>query len=195
MKSKKTISIKNKRLRNIRNSFREIIILACGEAQKELSRRKEVRIKEGALSSEIQGITDEWWRIERLKKASICKCPICNKADQDMTFNPVLKQWFCVNCFSFTKNYNILVHINISLEQIYEFLERLSGQEGCQVSITNWKCGGPEFKFSRRILNLMNIPKNIQEEFLSLCQSFGGHCDCEILMNFSSKLLGIDTPC
>ena len=78
--------------------------------------------------------------------------------------------------------------------QIREFLTRLAGDEGCQFGLGEWRCGGNEYKYSRKILNLMKIPKNEQDDFLGLCHEFGGFCDCEILMNAASSLMGEETP-
>ncbi|MFX1314278.1 MAG: DUF2695 domain-containing protein [Promethearchaeota archaeon] len=85
-------------------------------------------------------------------------------------------------CISFTK------------PQIREFLNRLAGQEGCQYNGIEWRCGGPQFTYARKILSLMKVPNEEQEEFLELCKKYGGYCDCEILMNAAPLLLGEETP-
>lgn len=84
--------------------------------------------------------------------------------------------------------------ISITKAQIREFLNRLSGYEGCQYNGEEWRCGGPEFTFSRKIMNLMKIPSKVQTAFISLCKDYGGCCDCEILMNAAPRLLNEDTP-
>lgn len=81
--------------------------------------------------------------------------------------------------------------------QVEEFLEKLEGPEGCAFkeeipgdsdSVT-WNCkGGIDQSLSIAILDKMNIPKNEQIEFLKLCTSHGGHCDCEILFNAAEHL-------
>ncbi|GAH04401.1 unnamed protein product [marine sediment metagenome] len=78
--------------------------------------------------------------------------------------------------------------------QIRDFLLKLAGPEGCQFKGANWRCGGKEFKYSRKILKLMKIPKREQDNFLKLCKELGGFCDCEILMNAAEGLLGEETP-
>ncbi|MHA1932631.1 MAG: DUF2695 domain-containing protein [Promethearchaeota archaeon] len=79
--------------------------------------------------------------------------------------------------------------ISITKAQIREFLDRLSGYEGCQYNGVEWRCGGPEFNFSRKIMNLMKIPSEEQTAFIALCKNYGGYCDCEILMNAAPHLL------
>ena len=34
-----------------------------------------------------------------LVKRSICMCSSCSAPDKDMTYNPVTKEWFCVDCY------------------------------------------------------------------------------------------------
>ena len=79
-------------------------------------------------------------------------------------------------------------------DKIREFLTRLTGDEGCQFGLVEWRCEGNEYIYSRKTLNLMNISKDEQENFLDLCHEFGGHCDCEILMNAASSFMGEETP-
>ncbi len=84
--------------------------------------------------------------------------------------------------------------LNISKSQIREFLYRLAGDEGCQFTAVRWKCGGPEFAYAKKILNLMNIPEEEQEKLINFCKQHDGACDCEILMNTAPHLLGEETP-
>lgn len=84
--------------------------------------------------------------------------------------------------------------ISLTLFQIRTFLNELAGENGCQYTGLKWECGGKDFEISRKILNLMKIPKEEQEKFLEKCKEHGGFCDCEILMNAASHLLGEDTP-
>lgn len=84
--------------------------------------------------------------------------------------------------------------LKISREKIREFLNRLASPEGCDFSANKMRCGGKEFVYARKILNKMRILKNQQDLLIDLCQEYGGFCDCEILMNAASYLLGEDTP-
>lgn len=73
-------------------------------------------------------------------------------------------------------------------------MNRLAGNEGCQFNETEWRCGGSQFTYAKKILTLMKIPNAEQEEFLEMCKNCGGYCDCEILMNAAPRLLGEETP-
>jgi len=43
-------------------------------------------------------LTKRMNEIDLLREGSIVQCPVCRKIDKDMTFNPVLKEWYCVQC-------------------------------------------------------------------------------------------------
>lgn len=84
--------------------------------------------------------------------------------------------------------------LKITKTLVREFLFRLVGREGCQFYGDEWRCGGPDYVYAKKILNLMNIPEEEQEKFIELCKEYGGYCDCEILMNAAPYLLGEETP-
>ena len=70
--------------------------------------------------------------------------------------------------------------------QLHVFLYALEGK--CQICGDEWKCGGPEFPYARKILTSMGISLADQEKVLEICKENGGHCDCEILMNVTRFL-------
>jgi len=72
--------------------------------------------------------------------------------------------------------------------QVYVFLYALEGK--CKFDRDEWKCGGSEFIYAKKILTSMGIPQIDQEKVLEICKELGGHCDCEILMNAARFLLG-----
>lgn len=78
--------------------------------------------------------------------------------------------------------------------QLLIFLNALAGDGGCQFGGKEWRYGGPEFTYARKILTSMRIPQADQEKILEICKENGGHCDCEILMNAAPFLLGEETP-
>jgi len=85
-------------------------------------------------------------------------------------------------------------NISLTKAQIREFLYRLAGNEGCQYNGIQWRCGGLQFIYAKKILCLMNVSKEEQDQLLELCKEYGGYCDCEILLNAAPKLLGEESP-
>ena len=85
-------------------------------------------------------------------------------------------------------------NINLTRFQIKVFLFRLAGPEGCRYGYKDYRCGGNEYTYARKILDLVHISEAEQRKFLKAFQELGGFCDCEILMNAAGRLLGEDTP-
>ncbi|TXT57200.1 MAG: hypothetical protein BAJALOKI2v1_520027 [Promethearchaeota archaeon] len=84
--------------------------------------------------------------------------------------------------------------LDMTKKELIKFLERLGGPEGCQFMGFQWRCGGNDYIFARKVLNEMKVDKEIQDKLLEICYEFGGHCDCEILMNAAPRLVGEETP-
>ena len=53
--------------------------------------------------------------------------------------------------------------ISLTKTQIREFLNRLAGDEGCQYNGIEWRSGGPQFTYARKILRLMKVSEQEQE--------------------------------
>ncbi len=85
-------------------------------------------------------------------------------------------------------------NLSLTKGQIRQFLYHLAGEEGCQYSGLKWRCGGMEYTYAKKVLDLMNIPLMEQKILFGLCKKYGGNCDCEILMNAASVLLKEETP-
>ncbi len=63
-----------------------------------------------------------------------------------------------------------------------EFMDRLSGEEGCNFTEEGWTCyGGHDKRFATAILQSMQGVD--VEASLLYFEDHGGHCDCEIVFN------------
>ncbi len=60
------------------------------------------------------------------------------------------------------------------LETFFKRLEQLMQINGCN---------GSNLANAMIVLEVMDIPKDEQEEFLENCRNSGGFCDCEIFLN------------
>ncbi len=101
MNKKKTIALKDPRLRKIRNNLREVISL--------VSIAEETKIFK-LMHQEDKGTTEGYERYRQMhakmdalsvsKKESTIRCPACSfGADRDVRYNPYDKAWYCVDCF------------------------------------------------------------------------------------------------
>jgi hypothetical protein len=73
---------------NFRNIFLEAVHLQIREYLAEQAGRKGSR-KYAGLE----------WGLRRSMDNSICYCPRCRAMDKNMTFNPIEKRWYCVQCY------------------------------------------------------------------------------------------------
>jgi hypothetical protein len=117
MKKKKTISIKNATLRMIRDNLRKLLLEWGSRQLNDLfaEREKIERNNQGKIRTNtelayeerqrIDNITNQIVKIRRIKEASICKCAICNDSNKDMTYNPIEKEWFCVDCYKINQDH------------------------------------------------------------------------------------------
>ena len=109
MNKKRTIIIKDPRLRKIRDNFRDLIISACSAEKSKIHDEKERLMKNKdffenekyrKLSKELN---DQYWAVERPLRASILYCHVCGKTNKGMTYNPVRKTWYCTECYEVLK--------------------------------------------------------------------------------------------
>ena len=108
MKKKRTISIRDPKLRRIRGNLRLLLIqetnaqlkLYFDESHK-LSTDLSGNIRNLSESKKPRAaeLTRKMSEINRMVEESIIQCPVCRKIDRDMTFNPELKEWYCTECY------------------------------------------------------------------------------------------------
>jgi hypothetical protein len=86
--------------------------------------------------------------------------------------------------------------MKVTREVINEFLDRLTGKEGCDFVMneqdplqSTWNCDGVSHKHSRKILKSMGLKEYQIEMVLDVAKDNGGYCDCEILLNADDNLL------
>ena len=118
MKKKRTISIKDPKLRRIRDHFR-ILLLEAEKAKtiEILSRTSELQKAEGfwnekssdykMLNRKAQELYSQESDLRYAFNNSIIFCPVCRKIDKDMTYNPYCQRWFCVECYKFNQEFEV----------------------------------------------------------------------------------------
>lgn len=108
MKQKRIISIKDARLRKIRNNFRSLWISATHRIWDDLFDDEDELYRKNMTNSELYQLSRIQQKKQDLKSMldqSICLCPVCQQIDQDMVFNPVTKRWFCVDCYEMNRKF------------------------------------------------------------------------------------------
>ena len=118
MKKKRTIRITNSRLRKIRNSLREVLHLAESSVTNDLLEQRDNIQKSPhfwdenhpqyrEMRKEVQELASRANELSSAFNSSIVFCPVCMKIDKDMTYNPVLKEWFCIECYEGNRKFEI----------------------------------------------------------------------------------------
>lgn len=114
MKQKRTISIRDPKLRRIRDQLRVLLLEVLKSKSIKISNKKEkLRNSEGfwnerssefkKLHEKIQGLSSQRSDLRYAFHNSIVFCPVCRKINKDMTYNPVSRVWFCVECYKFNQ--------------------------------------------------------------------------------------------
>ncbi len=111
MRKKWTIIIRTPLLRKIRDNLRDLWVAWARSQYDDLfnKRRTLERNEDGKLKN-LDGFNqEERKKIEELggkisllrdiENDSICICTVCGKEHRDMTYNPVDKSWYCVECY------------------------------------------------------------------------------------------------
>ena len=120
MNKKKTIALKDPRLRAIRNSLREVINLTVLEERRKLfgsMKKQDKNTKDGyELYCKLHAKRDE---LSKNRKESIIECPACNCIDRDMRYNPYDSAWYCVDCYKLIGD---MYHVTMAKKAKGEFV-------------------------------------------------------------------------
>ena len=111
MKKKLTIKIKDPRLRKVRYELRRLLqLVKSAKIHEILDKKKVVGETEGfwdrnhpdykRLHKQMQELASQENDLSYAYNSSIAWCAVCQSADKDMTYNPVSKKWFCIECYT-----------------------------------------------------------------------------------------------
>lgn len=82
---------------------------------------------------------------------------------------------------------------SFSDEEWEQFFDRLAGPEGCDFKEEpdfTWHCsGGNDKPITKAILEDMLDDEGERDRVLALVDVFGGHCDCEVILNAQDRIL------
>ena len=187
MQDGKRITLKNKFLINFRSNIRYLIKEAYTNRRTETSREvkkifalmeDEDNIENEELNNNLSNLMQEENALDDTYKRSILKCGLCNTLEGDRIYYKRFDKWFCPDCYK--ENIKGWGHSDweprypLSKNQVIKFLEELDKVVGqCQTN----------FDLSKEILTGMDISKSDQKIFLDTLYHYGGHCDCEIMLN------------
>ena len=121
MNKKKTIALKDPRLRAIRNNLRQVMSLAV---LRECSKHFKTMQKEDRGSTDgykrYWELYDQQSKLKSSIETSTIWCPTCNFGiDRDMWYNPYDKAWYCVDCF---KDMGFLYYVTMARKARGEYI-------------------------------------------------------------------------
>ncbi len=101
MRKKRTISISHPQLVRFRNTRREVLSAAESVGQRRLlDEGRGLEPTESAMDMEKTKIlSDKQHGLARAWNKSLCTCSLCGSRTSNMTFNPFMEEWFCVDCY------------------------------------------------------------------------------------------------
>ena len=182
MKRHVKIIIRNELLKNLRDNLRKVIINALNHQISNIDEKYEdlfdVVAETGDIPDELADLEEKKQLLNRSFNESICICNICQKMDKDMVYATRPAEWFCIDCYENKLPKNMQEKWEpkypLSKDQVLEFLNELKNVvEQCNTNLN----------LSKKILTKMGITKKDQKIFLDTVYQYGGHCDCEIMMN------------
>ncbi|MFW9878845.1 MAG: hypothetical protein ACFFG0_37675 [Candidatus Thorarchaeota archaeon] len=104
MKKKRTIAIKDPKLQKIRNNLRMILIKWSGTQYSRLIKEQKKLLDDDGTEEYIK-LEGEKQEIRKIMDGSICKCAVCSSPYKNMTYNPIKKEWYCVDCYKDLQEY------------------------------------------------------------------------------------------
>ena len=194
MKDRRRIIIRHPTLRILRKNLREIIHRADIQEHRKLSNEK-LEIKrnrrnhkdeniKAQMTVEIKNLSIKQNKLRTSRNRSILSCGMCGTLDDDRIYYKGFDEWYCPICFE--ENYKNWPPLNwkpqypLSKNQVESFFFRLDKlADKCQTNLN----------LSKRILNDMGIKKSDQKIFLETLYHYGGHCDCEIMLNAHPQVM------
>lgn len=105
MKKKRAIVIKNPDLIRLRNNLRIILRKWASAEWNKLHEEQEEILLDKSKSEIFRKLEREKQKIRKIVDSSICRCSRCSAFDKDMTYNPVRKVWYCVECYKELQDY------------------------------------------------------------------------------------------
>jgi hypothetical protein len=99
MKNFRTITIKDPRIRQVRNNLRMIIALACWDEIEFLMALRDSPTNNSLPSDKAIELNSNILDLQEALRKSICICGTCHSFENDMIYFPSLTAWHCIKCY------------------------------------------------------------------------------------------------
>lgn len=193
MQDGKIVSLTDQCLINLRNNLRKLLKSAYTKHRIEISdeirkifdlMEDEKNRENEELNNKLSTLMQEENALDESYKKSILRCGVCHTLEGDRIYYKRFDEWFCPDCYKENiKGWGPSdwePRYPLSKNQVITFFEELDKVVGqCQTN----------FDLSKEILTGMDIPRSEQKIFLDTLYHYGGHCDCEIMLNAAPNVL------
>jgi hypothetical protein len=99
MKKKRTIRLKDPKLRKIRTELRTLLVREADKRILDLIDKQSSLLDEPSFDGEKDSLLENQKnKLRKLLKASICSCATCSDMKKDHVFTPKTREWYCEKC-------------------------------------------------------------------------------------------------
>ena len=114
MKKKRSIIVKDEKLRKCRENLRVLFLKAIQDQWFKLNEERnsilkdingnfrEISLEQKKLAKDYKNKMDH---IQDILNHTICKCPVCGDYKKDMIYIPLAHRWFCIDCYNLNHDY------------------------------------------------------------------------------------------
>lgn len=104
MNKKKTIRLKDPKLRKIRTELRTLLVREAYKRIANLTDKQGILRERRPLGDENfleldNQLENQKNQLRKLIKASICSCVTCSDMKEDHVFSPKTREWYCEKCY------------------------------------------------------------------------------------------------
>ena len=110
MKKKRTIRLKDPRLRKVRTELRTLLSLMWQKQKKILNDQINEVYNDKSLAylskkKEVNQILEKIIALDRTYLHGLHGCRLCGRREPDLTYNPGDNMWYCDSCYEFNQDY------------------------------------------------------------------------------------------
>ena len=105
MRKKRTIRLKDPKLRKVRYELRTLLVReADNRIISKVKEKGDLRRSTEFSFEKYDELYQQEIKLRKLLEASIYVCPVCRDREKDHIFNPNNQRWYCEKCYEILNN-------------------------------------------------------------------------------------------
>lgn len=114
MKEKRTICVRDSRLRKIRYELRTLLVREANKRiLNKITEEGNLRRSDEYSDEKYYKLYDQEIQLRKLLKASICSCATCSDMKKDHIFTPKTREWYCEKCLERLEKANYFQRLDV----------------------------------------------------------------------------------